>query len=176
MEVRTMAQKKSSNKNIALKRAAAKADEKKAVKALARAEKAVDEARKAVSDSSKKLRKEALELHKKAEKLSAKHTKAVNQLAEETLKADQAVMSAKPQAAASKKKAKKALADDAAVRTPSTVPDPTVKASPLTPPLPSPQAEVPTLIELRKRAKDQKIPGYSRMNKAALAAQFEASK
>lgn len=39
---------------------------------------------------------------------------------------------------------------------------------PLTPPLPAPSAAAPTLIELRELAKEQRLVGYSRMNKATL--------
>jgi len=43
------------------------------------------------------------------------------------------------------------------------------------PPLPTPEAAAPTLIVLRRRAKDLGVAGYSRMNKAALTAAVESA-
>ena len=42
------------------------------------------------------------------------------------------------------------------------------KVAVVTPPLPAPHENAPTLIELREQAKARKIAGYSRLNKAAL--------
>lgn len=43
----------------------------------------------------------------------------------------------------------------------------------LTPPLPTPEPAAPTLVELRHRAKERGIAGYSRMNKAALVSALD---
>ena len=121
--------------------------EKKAKKALSRAEEAVQVALDAVRDSSKALRKQAVALSEKTEKLAAKHAKAVLQL---------------------EKAHKKAAAS-------ATTAESGVDSSLLTPPLPSPQPVPPTLIQLRQRAKEQGITGYSRLNKAALIEALDSS-
>jgi len=140
-----------------------KAAEKKAVKALLRAEKAVQEAHDAVSDSRKELRKLAADLAKQTKKLSEKHAKAVAQRDAEV---------------------KKAVAGAAGASAKRTTTPPTDSEphpfEPLetlieTPPLPSPQPAAPSLIELRKKAKELNISGYSRLNKAALIAALETS-
>ena len=115
-----------------------KSIEKKAKKALARAEKSVEAARKAVRASSKKLRGKAESLAKKTQKLGAKQAKAHRELAS----------------------AESARATVVAEEQPGAV----VTA----PPLPTPEAAAPTLAELRRRAKEQGVTGYSRLNKSAL--------
>jgi len=45
----------------------------------------------------------------------------------------------------------------------------------VTPPLPTAEPATPTLVELRGRAKDLGVAGYSRMNKAALIEALESA-
>ncbi|SMQ71127.1 hypothetical protein SAMN06295909_2450 [Plantibacter sp. VKM Ac-1784] len=110
-----------------------------AEKALARAEQAVEVAREAVRSSSKELRKQAAALAKRTERLTAKHEKAVTALTEQRTRADEASSRLRTQ-----------------------------RRSLLTPPLPARTGGVPTMIELRQLTKQQRFPGYSRMNKATL--------
>ncbi|MBF4569110.1 hypothetical protein ITJ57_10070 [Plantibacter sp. VKM Ac-2880] len=141
-----MSKKKTDKKQDA--KAAAKLAEKQqrraAEKALVRAEQAVDAAREAVRSSSKELRKHAAALAKRTEKLSAKHEKAVTGLAAQQARADEASSRVRTQ-----------------------------RRSLLIPPLPTPTGGVPTMIELRQLAKQQRIAGYSRMNKATLLARVD---
>lgn len=120
-----------------------KSIEKKAKKALARAEKSVEKAGKAVRTSSRKLRDRAAALVKKTEKLEAKQAEA----GREFDSASKAATAAKP----------------------------TPVAEVLTPPLPAPEPAAPTLVELRRRAKERGVAGYSRLNKAALIAALDAA-
>ncbi|SMQ62116.1 hypothetical protein SAMN06295909_0690 [Plantibacter sp. VKM Ac-1784] len=116
-----------------------------AEKAVARAEAAVEAARDAVRTSSKQLRKQVSALAKRTEKLAVKHEQSVRELTQQQARAHAA------------------LATHAAATGPDARPTPQ-----LTPPLPKPAGAVPTLIELRELAKEQRIVGYSRMNKATL--------
>ncbi|MEG9492336.1 MAG: hypothetical protein MIJ73_06010 [Microbacterium aurum] len=124
-----------------------KGSPKAAKKALDRADKAVRKARKAVARSSKKLRARADNLAQETQELSTEHAKAI------------------------RRSVTAAGAKD------------TQNPSPLPTPAPRPRTSVrktgsaretrpstPTLAELRTQAKEQKITGYYRMNKAALRA------
>jgi uncharacterized protein YlxW (UPF0749 family) len=124
--------------------------EKKAIKALALAEESVQAAQDAVRDSRKKLRKKAAELTEQAKKLAAQHEKAQRRLA----KAEKA-------AAAATSDGEKESAAPASVGS-------GVDATLLTPPLPSPQPDSPTLIQLRQEAEARGIADYALLSKAAL--------
>jgi hypothetical protein len=146
-DAKTDGSKKASTRNPAADATAAKKSaEKDAKKALIRAEKAVDEARSIVGSSTKKLRAKAEALSKKTAKLAAKHADAVRQLAEEATRYEQTDKATAP--------------SPPAQGTRSTAGD---------------QRTGPTLVELRQRAKSQRIPGYSRLNKAELVAALAAT-
>lgn len=119
---------------------------KEAKKALAVAEESVKLARKAVTRSSAKLRREAQALTKETKKLADKHDKAARQL-------DAASTIARAQTTAMEK------------------PSPSVVAA-STPHL----ASSPTLAELRRQARERKIVGYSRLNKADLVAKLDSAR
>lgn len=53
---------------------------------------------------------------------------------------------------------------------------PSVEVAALTPPLPKPQPAAPTLIQLRQQAREQKVTGYSRLNKAGLMAALDSAR
>ena len=137
-----------------------KTSEKKAKKALARAEEAGKDAVKAVKDSSKKLRHRAASLSKKTAKLEAEHAEAAR--------------GAKSAAVALDERRRDDIAEEDAEPTDGTAAHGAV-AEELTPPLPAPEPAAPTLVELRHRAKEQGVTGYSRMNKAALLAALDAA-
>ncbi|MET0990490.1 MAG: hypothetical protein ABWY54_07580 [Glaciihabitans sp.] len=148
------AKKSHSVKSDSTKSDSTNAAELRATAALAQAEASVKAAVDAVKDSRKKLRAKAEELVAQTEKLVAKHRKAQRKLEK------------------AEKKASDARSEG---RTLSNVPASGASLSPeareaavFTPPLPSPQPAAPTLISLRERARARKIPGYSRMSKAAL--------
>ena len=144
-EVRTVAQAKTGKKkNAAKKHGDKRTSEKTAKKALAKAKRAVETARKAVRNSTKQLRAEAAALAKANKKLDAERSKASKKAPAAT---DMGApgLSTRPS------------------RTP-----PRDAATPKTAPTTKSSAAAPTVAELRRRAKAQKIAGYSRLNKAAL--------
>ena len=136
-----------------------KAVKKRAKKLLGQAEEYVAKARKAVRKSGKKLRKEAASLSRDTQKLAAKHAKAVQNLAVEKAAAKKAVQlpSVAPSAVQNRVSAVSAR----------------TKAAAVVPRLPEPRLSSSTVIELREQAKSQKIPGYARLNKAALIAALD---
>ena len=142
-----MAQTKTTKKKTAKKKDTKKSSEKAAKKALSRAKRAVREARSAVAHSSKKLRKRADKLAKESEELSAAHAAA-------TRRADASPSLRAPQ-----------------TPSPVTVDASHTAISPRNGRTGRTSAHSsPTLVELRARAKEQKITGYYRMNKATLMA------
>jgi hypothetical protein len=192
-EVRTMAQtkngstKKDSKKSTPTGPVDKKTARKTAKKALAKAEKSVSAAHAAVTSSSKKLRTEARALAAKTEKLAAKHEKAtrkhekaVRKLAAESARGARLTVpettrptsapaaTTPPQELPSTKRPPRSLA--------TTRRDTSVTEKPsLTPPLPKPGPATPNLIELRRRAREQKIRGFSRLSKAELIAALDSA-
>ena len=166
----------------------------KAEEALARAYVAVQQAADATKGARKKLRAEASELAQQTEKLIAKHAKAERKVEKAAKKADKAAalkVSSSPDKQQTTRSGGRVLVipevDQSTAA--SSAPEPAgtretaassaraeqVDVESLTPPLPSPQPAAPTLITLRERARIAKVPGYSRMNKAALIAALGAT-
>lgn len=144
LEVRIVAQTKADKKTAKKeKRDSAKA----AQKALDRAEKAVRKARKAVARSSEELRTRAERLAHESQQLSATHAAATRR--GDTPTYDQETENPTPLPTA----APRPRTSVRKVRTAQ-----------------APKPSTPTLAELRTQAKERKITGYYRMNKAALLA------
>jgi hypothetical protein len=158
------------------KKSLKKTGAKRAKKALARAEKAVDAARKAVRRSGKKLRKRVSVLAQQTAQLSAQQARALRKLEAAARQTDVPSPPPRPADEAPSRAAEPAFVISAVPpsnATPSPPPDDSAIGS-LTPPLPAPQPASLTLIELRQQARDKKIPGYYRLNKAGLIAALEA--
>lgn len=173
-----MAQSKSGKKKDSSKDVVSKKDaEVKAIKALGRAETAVQLAADAVKGSRKKLRARADALAEQTDALLAKHAKAERKVEKAAKKANKAAALTVRSAVVSTQQPTSADGGSTVVisevdesANTSAAPRTPEAASDFTPPLPSPKASAPTLITLRQRARSAKIPGYSRMNKAALLA------
>lgn len=187
---------KSKNQKNSGQTASKKTGVKKAKKALARAEESVDAARKAVKASRKKLRRMVAALSHQTERLSAKQAKAVKKSlpAKKESPRESAVDSRKEDSqtrrdTASTTVSEPVRADQRQNKTPEPTlvvttaapprsPQPATSAGQnvtLTPPLPSPKPASPTLVELRQQARERKIPGYSRLNKAELTRALDAA-
>jgi hypothetical protein len=136
-----------------------KTTDKQAKKLIAEAEESVVAAQDAVRKARKKLQKKAQQLEKETKKLTAQREAALD----------------KSTRSKDKKKKDKKKAKDAKDATPTQVKKskPTdlsqaAAESIFSLPLPHETAPVPTLIELRQRARARGIVGYSRMSKATL--------
>lgn len=141
-----------------------------AEKALAAAGDAVAAARKATKKSRKKLKKKAAKLTRETQRMSTKLAKAQQKVSR--AEAASAAVTAPPLSEAPDK----ATTPDAL--DPGTESDATTGehsgAAELTPPLPRPERAPASLVELRREAKDRKIPRYSRLAKAELIAALKA--
>jgi hypothetical protein len=178
LEVRVMAQKKDSPGGGSAKSTSKKISAKKAKKAIARAEESVAEARKAVRALKKKLRKRVSQLAEQTARLSAEQSRALKKV--DAAAGEAAVPESRLSAAA---EGQTSFPDPLFALT-AVPPSPPTSSegedgeeadTALTPPLPKPQPPAGTLVELRQRAREQKIPGYSRMSKASLMAALEAA-
>ncbi|MFS0733522.1 hypothetical protein ABC304_16180 [Microbacterium sp. 1P10UB] len=158
------------SKKTSKKQKSSKKHEKDAEKALAAAGDAVATARKAVKKSRGKLRKRAAKLTRRAEQLAKKHA-AAQRKAEEAEEALSTVI-ASPTGETSDTTSS---APDAVTENGAGAPAPDHEVDDLTPPLPTPEPAPATLIELRRQAKEKKIPKYYRLAKADLIAALDAA-